>query len=264
MSRGRASGYGVLLVCLSTLGTACGRSGCPEPTAPPASRAEWAARLRAKQELYVDATRSITVKRDAHTLVVHADADLVATAFHRVMRDPARKFGMIEIDRPDGEVGQPFSLGSRFQGRYRIADGSKVLTRLSEYEPARAALCELENQNTSDYGVIRELFLPPETRPGDAPAHPAPGTTYLLEYRYLEGTPIAGSSRFEVRQISDGLSELTQIFTYQEQSAAFAAFFANGGLTLHNQVIYSQVKQTAELLGVKFEAPDIPLEYQSL
>jgi hypothetical protein len=84
---------------------------------------------------------------------------------------------------------------------------------------------------------------------------------FVLEYRYLEGSPIAGSSRFEVRQLSDGLSELLQIFTYQEQTAAFAAFFANGGLTLHNQVVYSQVKQTAELLGVPFEAPDIPAAY---
>lgn len=254
----------IIVVGLSLSLAACGGTGCPLPEAPAASRAEWAARLAAMRELRLDATRSISIKRDVHTLIVHADADRVATAFHHAMRDPARRFGMIEVNRPEAEVGKPFRLGSRFQGRYRLDAGSKLLRDLSEHDSARAALCELENQNTSDYGVIRALSLPPETRPEGAPPHPPPGTTYVLEYHYLEGSPIAGSSRFEVRQVADDRSELTQIFTYQEKSAAFAAFFANGGLTLHVQVVYAQVQQTAELLGVKFEAPDIPVEYTKL
>ena len=92
---------------------------------------------------------------------------------------------------------------------------------------------------------------------------PAPADLGVAMARVLEGSPIAGSSRFEVRQLVDGQSELLQIFTYQEQTASFAAFFSNGGLTLHNQVVYSQVRQTAELLGVPFEAPDIPPAYQT-
>ena len=239
-------------------------SGCPSPESPLSSRLEWANRLQSRRELSIDASRSISVKRDVHALRVHADADQVANAFHRVMRDPQRRFGMIQVDRPDREAGQPFQLGSRFQGRYRLQDGSKFLSELAKYEPAREALCAIENQNTSDYGLIAVLELPPAARPADAPPHPAPGTLFVLEYRYLEGSPIAGSSRFEVRQVSDQLSELSQIFTYQEQTAAFAAFFGNGGLTLHNQVVYSQVKQTAALLGVAFEAPDIPAAYQTV
>lgn len=233
--------------------------GCPAPESPAESRAEWHARLAARRLLVIDATRSISVKRDVHQLRIHADADRVANAFHEVMRDPARRFGMIQVDRPDAEVGRPFQLGSRFQGRYRLDAGSGFLRELAEYEPARAALCEIENQNTSDYGVIAVLELPPP----DGARPPPPGTRYVLEYRYLEGSPIAGSSRFEVRQVADQLSELTQIFTYQELTPTFAVFFGNGGLTLHNQVVYSQAKQTAELLGVAFDAPDIPEAYKT-
>lgn len=210
-----------------------------------------------------DGGRSISIKRDVHVLIIDADADRVATAFHDVMRDPTRRFGMIEVDRPDAETGKPFRLGSRFQGRYRLGDGSKLLRELAEYEPAAQALCLIENENTSDYGVIAALELPAEVRPEGSGSHPVAGTTFVLEYRYLEGSPIAGSSRFEVRQLADDRSEVVQIFTYQEQTAAFAAFFANGGLTLHNQVVYSQVKQTAALLGVPFAAPDIPAAYQT-
>jgi hypothetical protein len=254
----------VSVLGLGALALVACASGCPSPESPPSSRLEWAKRLQSRRELSIDASRSISVKRDVHVLRVRADADRVAGAFHQVMRDPQRRFGLIQVDRPDREAGQPFQLGSRFQGRYRLEDSSKLLNELAKYEPAREALCAIENQNTSDYGVIAVLELPPAERPADAPPHPAPGTQFVLEYRYLEGSPIAGSSRFEVRQLSEQLSEISQIFTYQEQTAAFAAFFANGGLTLHNQVVYSQVKQTAALLGVAFEAPDIPKAYQTV
>lgn len=259
--RARVSVLG--LCALAVVLVACA-SGCPTPESPPSSRLEWAKRLQSRRELSIDASRPISVKRDVHVLRVHADADQVASAFHQVMRDPQRRFGLIQVDRPEREAGQPFQLGSRFQGRYRLQDSSKLLNELSKYEPAREALCAIENQNTSDYGLIAVLELPPAEKPAGAPPHPAPGTLFVLEYRYLEGSPIAGSSRFEVRQLSDQLSEISQIFTYQEQTAAFAAFFANGGLTLHNQVVYSQVKQTAALLGVAFEAPDIPEAYQTV
>jgi hypothetical protein len=254
----------VIWFCLGSplLLLGCG-GGCPAPESPASSRHEWAERLKARRELAVDARRSVSVKRDVHRLLIHADADHVANAFHQVMRDPKRRFGLIQIDRPDGEVGAPFQLGARFQGRYRLDGTSELLKALAEYEPAREALCQIENQNTSDYGIIKVLELPPPERPADAPPHPTPGTLFALEYRYLEGSPIAGSSRFEVRQLADELSELSQIFTYQEQTVAFVAFFGNGGLTLHNQVVYSQVLQTAALLGVAFEAPDIPDAYKT-
>ena len=250
----------LVLASLGALVNACG-GGCPAPTAPAQARSEWSRQLEQKRELTLDAQRSLTIKRDVHVFSVDADADAVATAFHQVMRDPERRYGLIQVDRPDAERGQPFHEGSRFQGRYRIEDTSKVLKHLDQYPPVREGLCELENGSTSDFGIIAVLQLPPEPKAPSAPLHPAPGTTFVLEYHYLEGSPIAGSSRFIVRQLADGKTELSQIFTYQEQTLPFAAFFTNGGLTLHDQVVYSQVAQTAALLGVAYRSLDMPEAY---
>jgi len=196
-----------------------------------------------------------------HNFVLPADADQVARAFHAVMRIPNVQFGLIEVDRPDADRGAPFREGSRFQGRYRVEAGSKLLAELAKWPPAEQAICAFDNQNTSDYGVIKTLQLPPDTAPASAPAHPAVGTQYVLEYTYLVGSPIGGSSRFEVTQLGDNQSRLTQIFEYQEVSATFASFFANGGLTLHEQVLSSQVAQTAKQLHVEILSTDMPKEY---
>jgi hypothetical protein len=59
------------------------------------------------------------------------------------------------------------------------------------------------------------------------------------------------------------MSSLTQIFEYQEQSPTFALFFSSGGLKLHNQVVYSQASQAAELIGAKVLSSDIPEAYQN-
>lgn len=236
---------------------------CPYPQSPVKDRAEWAAELAVRKRLVTDGSRPITIKRDVHSFELPADADDVARRFHEVMRTPGLKFGMIEIDRPEAERGQPFHLSSRFQGRYVIEDSNPVLQHLAQWQPAKQAFCAVSNQTTSDYGVIVELDLPPQVRPVDAPAHPAPGTVFVLEYAYLVGSPIGGSSRFEVTQLSDNRSRLTQIFTYQETNASFAAFFANGGLTLHKQVVSSQVAKTAHALGVAIIATDMPAAYAS-
>jgi hypothetical protein len=260
MTRTWRRGFTLVLGCLGSVSLGCG-GGCPAPNAAPQQRAQWHAELERKTELKLDATRSLTIKRDVHVFEVDADADAVATAFHQVVRDPERRFGLIQVDRPDAERGQPFHEGSRFQGRYRIEDTSKLLEHLNQYPPVRQGLCELENGSTSDFGVIRILQLPPEPKDPSAPAHPAVGTTYVLEYHYLEGSPIAGSSRFEVQQLADGKSSLQQIFTYQELTLPFAAFFSNGGLTLHDQVVYGQVAQAAASLGVTYRALDLPPQY---
>lgn len=244
---------------LATL-TGCG-AGCPSAESPAKSRQEWADKLARRLRLVAVPEHRITVKRDVHSFVLAADADQVARAFHAVMRIPHVRFGMIEVDRPDADEGQPFHLGSRFQGRYRLEAGSPLLADLSKWSPARAAFCSFENSSTSDYGVIAALVLPSETpRVGDPP-HPAVGTTYVLEYTYLIGSPIGGSSRFEVLQLADNRSQLTQIFQYQEVNASFAAFFANGGLTLHEQVVSSQVAKTAARLNVEIISTDMPKAY---
>jgi hypothetical protein len=217
--------------------------------------------LAARKHLKTVGSNPITIKRDVHSFELAADADEVARRFHEVMRTPGLKFGLIQVDRPDAERDQPFQLGSRFQGRYVVEDVNPVLHRLGQWPPAKQAFCAIENKETSDYGVIAKLALPPEARPADAPVHPASGTTYVLEYTYLVGSPIGGSSRFEVTQLADNRSRFTQIFTYQETNSSFAAFFANGGLTLHEQVVSSQVAKTAKALGVSILSTDMPAEY---
>jgi hypothetical protein len=92
-----------------------------------------------------------------------------------------------------------------------------------------------------------------------------------MTYRYLKPTPIAGSSTFEVSDVVDpgelsGLgvpkaARVRQIFVYQEQNKAFADFFTTGGLRLHDQVVYSQVMQSAEAAGTCVLRTDIPKEY---
>ncbi len=253
----------------------CGAS-CPKAAATGGHDNKWEQALAAKVELRLEPRNPITIKRDVHYFDIAVDADLFARKFHEVMRDPNRRFGLIEVDRPATERGQSFhhippagpddstcgKTSSRFQGRYRIEDTSPIWEKLSHYAPARDALCDFENENTSDYGVICALNLPPDPKPGEAHAHPKVGDHYEFEYHYLSGSPIAGSSRFEVAQIADNQCRLTQIFEYQEQHEVFAAFFANGGLTLHDNVLSSQVLQTAAALNVTILHTDLPAEYQ--
>jgi hypothetical protein len=240
--------------------TGCNKSGCPTKC-PTDARAKWEAELDKKTELVLDATRDITIKRDVHVLVVSADAPKLAAAFHDVMRDPKRHFGLIKVDRKLTNADKPFQLGERFQGRYEIDEAlkhdmtpwaKKVFGNFVEEPGVKAFLCDLENQATSDYGVIAKLELSPKE-----------GQDFVLSYHYLSGSPIAGSSTFIIHQISPGTSSLTQVFEYQELSPTFAVFFSSGGLKLHNQVVYSQVTQAAEIIGAKIVSSDIPDAYRN-
>ena len=257
----------VAVLCSSVLSLAvtgvlgCKPSGCPGPQSSAVARSQWETALDAKKELSLDAHREITIKRDVHSVVVAADADKLAQAFHEVMRDPKRRFGLIKVDRKQGNIGKPFTIGERFQGRYELDEAiarnlepweKKMFGDFAKDPGVRAFLCDIENQNTSDYGVIAELNLTPKE-----------GGDYVLAYHYLEGSPIAGSSTFIVSQVSPGMSKLTQIFEYQELTSAFALFFSSGGLKLHNQVVYSQASQAAEILGVKVVSTDIPEPYRN-
>ena len=242
-------------------GLGCRPSGCPGPHASADSRSQWEAALDGRKELVLDGKRDITIKRDVRNIVVSADADKVAQAFHEVMRDPKRRFGLIRVDRKEANIGKPFSVGERFQGRYEL--DAAIRQNLEPWEKkmfgdfasdpgVRSFLCDIENQNTSDYGMIAALNLTPKA-----------GEDFVLAYRYLEGSPIAGSSTFVITQVSPGSSKITQIFEYQELTAAFALFFSSGGLKLHNQVVYNQAAQAAEILGAKILSTDLPEEYRN-
>jgi hypothetical protein len=238
----------------------CKSTGCPGPSATPDTQRKWEAALDGRKELVLDPHREITIKRDVHSVVVATDAPQLAQAFHEVMRDGNRRFGLIRIDRKEAHVGKPFSVGERFQGRYQIDEAirqnlepweKKIFGDFAKDPGVRTLLCDIENQGTSDYGIIAELNLTPKE-----------GEDFVLSYHYLEGSPIAGSSTFVITQVSPGVSKVTQVFEYQELTASFALFFSSGGLKLHNGVVYNQAAQAAALLGVKVVSSDIPEPYR--
>ncbi len=247
----------VATVILALSGNSCGGS-CPMASTHQA--AQWEQELDARPVLGLDPKGGITIKRDVHNVVISASAVKVADAFGRVMRDPNRRFGLIRVDRKRAKVGQPFALDERFQGRYELDDAlqakikagwlKKVFADATDSDDVQCSIRKIENQLTSDYGRISRLELtPPE------------GGDFVLAYEYLQGSPIAGSTTFTVTPLDKDKSRLTQIFVYQEQSAAFVSFFGAGGLKLHNQVVLAQATQAAELLGAKIVESDIPAEY---
>lgn len=246
----------MLVACLAGAATpACNGSGCPKPGATPREHAEWEAVLAAKSVLTLDPAGAIAIKRDVHNQIVSLDAKPFADALNAVLTDPKRRFGLIEVDRKQATVGKPFSLGERFQGRYSLEGAAesvlgkdvKKLFDTLDRDPAFAeAICEIENKQLSDYGVITDLVTAP-----------ADGKELRFSYRYLAGSPIAGSSTYLVTQLEPGRSRVTEIFEYQERSTSFADFFATTGLKLHVQVVESQITQAATLGGGQIVQTDI-------
>ncbi len=246
----------LLLACVAGLSMpACG--GCPKPGATPREHAEWEAALDAKAVLTLDPAGSIAIKRDVHNEVVSVDAKALSAALSTVLTDPNRRFGLIEIDRKRASVGKPFTLGERFQGRYslegaletELGTAVKRLFDTLDRSPAFAeTICGIENKELSDYGIVSELV----TAPPD-------GKEYRFVYRYLSGAPVAGSSTYIITQLEPGQCRATEIFEYQEQSVAFADFFATSGIKLHLQVVESQIQQAATLAGGKITQTDMRL-----
>src|SRR5258708_33575418 len=169
----KATGYpfsaALLFSVLVIPSLGCHGGGCPRTTAD--AREKWEADLDRRTELPLDATRDITIKRDVHMIVVAADAAKLAGAFHDVMRDPARHFGLIRVDRKQSNIGKPFQMGERFQGRYELDEAvkknlapweKKVFGELVDDPGVRAWLCASETQATSDFGLIARLDLSPK------------------------------------------------------------------------------------------------------
>jgi hypothetical protein len=240
---------------VAAVAPACNGSGCPKPSATPSEHAEWEAVLAKKAVLTLDPTGSIAIKRDVHNQVVSLDAKPFADALNAVLMDPQRRFGLIEVDRTRAAVGKPYTVGERFQGRYSLegaleqALGNDIKTLFDSLDrsPAFAeAICEIENKQLSDYGVVTELVMtPPDAK------------EFRFSYRYLSGSPIAGSSTYVVTQLDPGKSRVTEIFEYQERSRAFADFFATSGLKLHLQVVESQITQAVIVGGGRVLETDI-------
>jgi hypothetical protein len=260
---------------LLAAGVLLGASACVAHSCPNSDSSEdvarWSAELRARQPLELDDNATLSIKRDVRDVVVDIDASHLADAFQRVLRDPARRFGLIRVDRLPENAGKPFALGEKFQGRYVIEAAGRAQLRgkaedwfgdFASSKPVQQFLCDVENRHTSDFGVLTELVT-----------SPPPGEAYVMQYVYLAGSPIAGSSTFTISDVTDPkllakysvaqAARITQVFEYQEREGDFANFFTRGGLRLHDQVVFSQAEQSASLAGAHILETNIPVAYQS-
>jgi hypothetical protein len=206
----------------------------------------WAQRLRDKQRLELQHRPErdprwrfkprpfIPIKTDVQRYIVSLPMQPFADAFHATMRDTTRQFGEIRVLRLPENACCEFKLGEHFQGKYGLCP---ICGKLDK-PWLDAIVIAIEDSMTSDYGEIDELRL---TGP--------PGQPRVLRYVYLQGSPIAGSSTFEVTPINACYSMLTQTFVWQEQDASFEEFFRREGLKLHNEVVREQTRQSAETGG---------------
>jgi hypothetical protein len=220
-----------------------------------------ATKLYERPPLPVDPRKSIAVKRDVHEYIVETDADAFADAFRQVMIDPAGTFGLIRVKRPADRVGADFVEGERFQGCYSIeaavmrampVELRDLGAWLLSMRPIAALISHVEDQLLSDYAEIERLVLDPDR---------SRGQIHQLEYRYLEGTPIAGSSTFYIEDIAPGRCRVTQVFEYQEVNGIALATFQRFGLKMHDQVVAMQITRAAEQAGAPKPKGTIPQLY---
>lgn len=204
-----------------------------------------ARRLQARAPLPPDPARSIAIKRDVHEFLVDADPRAFADAFAAVMTDPAGRFGLIAVRRPRDRVGEMFEIGERFQGCFSLP----AALRLPDWRPLRWLARVVEDTLLSDYGEIVELDLQ--------------GPPIRLRYRYLAGTPLAGSTTFSVEPAERGCL-VRQVFEYQEINGIALMTFQRLGLKLHDQVVHNQVHTAAARAGARVLDGTIPEAYATV
>jgi hypothetical protein len=218
-------------------------------------------KLLARAPLPVDPARAIAIKRDVHEFEVDVEAQAFARAFREVMTDPESTFGLIRVKRPRERLGRDFEVGERFQGCFSLEMALSGWVERGPLRPlagavrgllARGAVARaialVEDRLLSDHAEIEELSL-------DEAGHAR------LRYRYLEGTPIAGSSTFVVEPEGAGRCRVRQIFEYQEVNAIALATFQRFGLKYHDQVVHMQVQQAAARAGARAVRGTIPDHY---
>jgi hypothetical protein len=223
-------------------------------------------RLAARTPLPLDPDAAIAIKRDVHELEVAIDAARFAAAFRDVVTDPTSMFGLIRIRRHPRRLGRAFEPGERFQGCFSLERAmlgalerrgmARVATAAAAVlaRPAVArAVTWVEDQMLSNYAEIEEMVL-----------EPAPGQPHSLRYRYLDGTPIAGSSIFVIDALGPDRCRVRQIFEYQEVNAMALSTFQRFGLKYHDQVVHMQIHKAAVRLGVAVLRSTIPTDYAEM
>ncbi len=214
-------------------------------------------KLAERAPIPVDPSRSIAIKRDVHSFEIEADAATFAAAFRDVVTDPESSFGLIRVKRPAERMGRPFELGERFQGCFSIERGVIEWIERSRWLrflrrpvaavlgawPFRSIVVRIEDEMLSDYGEIVEL------------------STQRLRYRYLDGTPIRGSSTFVVEPLGERRCRFTQVFEFQEVNGIALRTFERFGLKYHDQVVAMQVRKAAARAGARVLSGTIPEAY---
>ncbi len=220
----------------------------------------WERALAARAVLKLDAHSKVAIKRDVRQFEISCDARSFALAFADTMADPDRHFGLVQVVRSRSSIGKPFKLGERFQGRFSVARAfadQPLGRRLSNaFEATRQrleggifhqALTRVEDRFTSDYGEITELGI--DTLPA------------RVQYVYLEGSYIAGSSTFVAQALDAGRCLLEQIWLYQEIHPRYVKWVGTDVLRMHLAVVHSQVRQASERAGARILRSDIPEAY---
>jgi hypothetical protein len=208
--------------------------------------------LGRRAPLPVDPSRSIAVKRDVHEFILDADAATVARAFREVVTDPRSSFGLIRVKRPADRLGQPFTVGERFQGCFSVELALGKAAGLLRVPGLRALAGLIEDTMLSDYAEVVDIVE-------DTAAQ-----RFMLEYRYLEGTPIAGRSIFTIEPCGNGCSRVRQIFEYQEVNGIALGTFQRFGLKYHDQVVQMEIERAAALAGARVLEGTIPAEYRAM
>jgi hypothetical protein len=215
-------------------------------------------RLAARAPLPVEPGATIAVKRDVHELVVGCEAAAFARAFREVVTDPASTFGLIRVKRAAERMGRDFDVGERFQGCFslelallaRLPESARGLAaRLLGGRAATAVLRAVEDALLSNYAEVVAVST-------SAP--------YRLEYRYLDGTPIAGSSVFTIDDDGPGRCRVRQIFEYQEVNGLALGTFQRFGLKYHDQVVQMEIEAAAARAGAVVLSGTIPAAYRTL
>ena len=222
----------------------------------------WEGDLVRRAVLPLDSSSPITIKRDVRSFVVSASAREFAAAFAGSMADPDRAFGLVRVMRPRAELGKPFAVGQRFQGRFSVRElirqrsgNDEWVSRMAGWSQQNGiarmvsgAVRSMEDAFTSDFGELTEL---------DVTHFPA-----RVKYVYLEGSYIAGSSAFEVTELGPERCRVDQTWLSQELRTPSVLWVGTSVLRMHLQVVWSQIEQAAESVGAAIVDSDVPPEYR--
>jgi hypothetical protein len=221
-------------------------------------------RLDAMRVATLDGRRPAAIKRNVHELDIDAPAPRFARALAQTLADPTASFGLVAVRRVDANTGRPFAAGERFAGCFRLALAARAwgapgwLVAALDRADAAGLLPWIENRLTSDHAELRELALDGDgDGHGDgAGDHGDDAAAATMAYRYLDGTPLAGESRYTIEARGEG-ARLTVTFHFQETAGWAIALLHGFGIRQHDLAVLAQAEAAAARLGARVVAHTI-------